>query len=125
MIPTATNIEKRIELLVQARNKLKSYAEDKAKALVDYEKNMAITMAQLKSGEKFYLDDCNGDPVEIQDTSATNRKDLAKGICHEWSMKHYLAEALYKNCSIQIDAIKAEMNGYQSINRHLSETNNT
>ena len=121
VLQVSKKIVEKVELLEMARDKLKEYAEDKARALVEYEKHIGITMVELKNGKSFQVDD-DGQKVVLSTTTASNAKDIAKAVCSEYSLKMQLAEALYKNCIVQIEAIKAELNGYQSIFRHLDST---
>lgn len=118
VIQVAEQIEKKIRLLEKARAKLKMYAEQKAETLIEYEKKLAITMIQLKNGIEFNLDS-EGEKVIVKYDSVSTAKDYAKAVCHKEGIKMELAEALYKNCVIQIETIQAEMNGYQSIFRYF------
>ena len=116
-LEVAKEIEAKIHRLEDARKKLKTYAEDKAKTMVAYEREMAITIVGLKMGKSFFIEE---EPVKCE--QATNIKDVAKGICWKEALEFATAEALYKNCIVQIDAIQSEMNGWQSINRFLDST---
>jgi len=118
LLQVAMQIEKKVALLEKARDRLKEYAENKARTTAIYEKQIAITMTLLKNGRSFEMDD-DGMKVELKTSTASNAKDIAKGVCHQYSLDMLLAEALYKNCVVQIECIKAELNGYQSIFRHL------
>ena len=118
LLDIAAAIQRKIDHLEKARGKLKEYAENKARTMVEYEKQMTITIMSLRNGQSFQIK--NGkDTIEIQGESVTTLKDLAKGICHEYSLESSVSEARYKNCIVQIEAIKAELNGLQSIFRHL------
>jgi len=110
----AFEIEKKIHELERARDKLKSYSEKKARAMVIYECELAKTIVGLKHGKEYFIED---EPVKCE--QATNIKDVAKGVCHGESIEASLSEALYKNCIVQIESIKAELNGWQSYNRYL------
>jgi len=46
---------------------------------------------------------------------------IAKGICYQEKLNMELAEAQYKNAIVGMSAIQAELNGFQSIYRHLEQ----
>ena len=117
VLQIANQMEKKISQLEFARQKLKEYAEERAKTIVAYDKAMAITMAKLQAGKEMAIDD-----TVIKCTTATNLKDYSKGLCEKEQAAMLIAEAMYKNCITQIEAIKAELNGLQSIYRHLDAT---
>ena len=116
VLDIASAIHKKVDTLIKARNCLKEYSLNKAKTMVALEKRMAIVIVELKSGKVF---DVEGTKIEC--LIAATLEKCAKGVCHEEALEAYVAEAMYKNCIVQIEAIKAEMNGLQSIFRHLSE----
>jgi hypothetical protein len=110
----AKEIEAKIHLLEGAREKLKAYAEDKARTSVAYERELAKTIVGLKHGKEYMVED-----EMVSCGSATLIEKVAKGVCWQESLEASTAEALYKNCIVQIEAIKSELNGWQSYNRYL------
>jgi hypothetical protein len=111
----ANEILENINLLKKMQIVIKERAENKAIALSEYDKSMAITIMKLKNGVEMQLDD-----VTISNPPATLIEKIAKGICWEAKQKMELSEALYKSCISNIDATQAILNGYQSLNKHLT-----
>lgn len=117
ILQVSTEIQGKIKDLEHARAKLKKYAQDKAITLVAYEREIAKTIVGLKAGKKYFIED-----EEVSCEQATNIKDVAKGVCWKESLEASTAEMLYKNCIVQIEAVRAELNGWQSVNRFLDST---
>jgi hypothetical protein len=46
---------------------------------------------------------------------------VAKGICSQARNDMEIADGLYKSVISNIDSVQAELNGLQSINRHLDQ----
>ena len=93
----------------------KSKAEAKAKAKGEYEKQLAITIIKLKNG---LITEFEGQEIPLNMPGNLIEK-IAKGICWKESIAMDEAEAKYKALITDIDAIKSQLNGWQSINRHL------
>lgn len=104
IVSYARKIEARIELLAIGRKELQKKAENKAGATGQYDKNLAIAIIRLKEEGKF---------------PATLIEKIAKGECSSDRVAMELAEAEYRLTSTKMQAIQAELNGYQSIFRHL------
>ena len=106
-----------ILLLRKTRDQLKVRAEDKAKAIGEYEKALAITLVKLRNGEAFEIDGqiIVDPPVSIMDK-------LAKGICYKESIARDIAESNYKNAVLALESIKAIINALQSMLRYTDET---
>jgi hypothetical protein len=109
-------MQKRIKALETARNEISQLAKRKAVTSAAYDKKLATVIIKLKNGETMSLDGntISSPPVSIIDKTA-------KGLCWEQKLDMDTAEALYKSKISEIECIKAELNGFQSINRHLSE----
>ena len=114
LIEIKTKILKATDLLAKMRVEIKARAERKAKAISNYDKALAVTIIGLKNGKKMILD---GEEIEKPPTTILEK--IAKGICYKEKLELEEAEALYKSLISNIDSLKAELNGYQSINRHL------
>jgi len=110
----ATEIQKCISQLTVAIKEVKERAIRLAEAIANYDRQMAVTMMQLKNGMEFELDG-----VKIKDVTATNMERFAKGICWQPKLNMEEAEALYKSSITYIETVKAQLNGWQSINRYL------
>jgi hypothetical protein len=116
ILTTSEKIEEKIKLLEQGRALLQKRAIDKANAIAEYDKQITITILKLRNGETIEFDD-----KEIVNPPVTIIEKIAKGICYKYLIKKDLAESQYRNAVIGMDSIKAEMNGYQSINRFLDQ----
>ena len=106
IIKTAQLIEMAIKKLGEEGKQLQALTEANALASSEYDKHLGVTIAQLKG---------KGEPTTIVDK-------LAKGKCSDMLYQKILAEGMLKACYSNIDRIKAQLNGYQSINRHLDTT---
>jgi len=105
IIEIAKKIEEKIKLLEKGRQTLAIKAKEKAEAIAEYDKKMAKTIIQMKN---------EGMPITLIER-------IAKGICWKEKLAKELAEAEYKNATVKMEAIMAELNGYQSINRYLEK----
>ena len=109
-------IEAKIKALDELMAKLEESANEKATALADYEKEIAKKIIALRNGEQFEID---GNIIDA--TPITLAEKVARGICWKECLLRDQAESQYKNIIKQLDVICAQLNGYQSINRYLSE----
>jgi hypothetical protein len=108
-------IESKIQELETHRDSIFDASKDKATALSEYDKEIALTILKLKNGNiKNFEGEEIPDPCPI-----TIMKDIAKGICYLKSFKKEEKDGAYKGLVVIIDSIKAELNGLQSINKHL------
>jgi len=89
-------------------------AEAKAQALSEYRKQMAITILKLRNG---VITEWEGQ--EIKNVTSTLSETIARGICWEYKLNEQETEGLYKSAITTLDALKAQLNGYQSIYKHL------
>lgn len=112
----AKKIEEKIKTLEVGREILKDYAKDKANTISKYEKQIAIILIKLRNGVEFELEG-----EKIKNLPTTIMEKIAKGICFQEKLDMELAEAQYKNAIVGMSAISAELNGYQSIFRHLEQ----
>ena len=114
VVATSKRIEQKISELVSARKGLDTLARAKAISAGAYAKRLAVVILQLRNGHKLKIDN-----MEITSPPVTLVEKIAKGVCSEEQIAMDLAEAQYKMAVEQLDCIRAELNGYQSINRHL------
>lgn len=105
LLQVAKHINLKITELEAIKKELPALAEAKAIAIVKYEKNLAIEMEHLFS----------------QGTPTTILEKLARGTCADEKGAMDLTDSAYKNCLKIIEITEAQLNGYQSINRYLSE----
>ena len=73
-------------------------------------------LIQLKNGKEFEFEG-----EKIKSPPASIMEKIAKGICFQEKLNMELAEAQYKNAIVGMSAIQAELNGYQSIYKHLEQ----
>lgn len=107
-------IYNKTKLLEHGRSILDKLANEKAIAIVEYEKALAYKELEL------------GDQKEIEiegriykKPSASVLKDVAKGlIADREGLQREIAEYKYKNAVAKMKAIESEMNGLQSINKY-------
>ena len=116
ILSVSKDIETKIKSLELGREILRDRAEDKAQSISEYDKYMTLTLIKLKNGVEF---DFEGE--KIQKPPASIMEKIAKGICYQEKLNMELAEAQYKNAIVGMSAIQAELNGFQSIYRHLEQ----
>jgi len=115
LIDVTEKIKEKIRELDDQRNLLEEYSQTKAVTSAEYDKELAKTIILLKNGKEFDLDG-----VKILNPLTTITEKIAKGICWEQALNKDIAESKYKNQTELIEIIKAQLNGYQTIQRHLS-----
>lgn len=116
LIKLSQAIQSKIEELRKGRQLLKDRAEQKAIAMADYDRSLAIIILKLK----------NGVPMEFEGEKVVNPpvsviEKIAKGMCWNQKLEKEKAEASYKAGITSMESLKAELNGLQSINRYLEE----
>lgn len=114
IISTRDKIESKITELETERGKINDFAIEKADAISQYDKNYTVTVLKLK--ERIIVE---FEGVPINNLPATLILAVAKGICFNECYRKEAADGLYKGLISNIEGIKSELNGYQSINRHL------
>jgi len=104
-------IAKRIEGIISEIGKFRREIEKKgntrAKSISAYDKQMQVSIVTLREEGKF---------------PATLIEKIAKGLCSPQIEAREIAESNYKACISNLNALMAQLNGYQSIYRHLDET---
>lgn len=108
--------------ILEATNKLKEMRAvvsdrgiKRANAIVEYDKALAITMIKLRNGIEMTLDG-----EKIINPPTTILEKVAKGICWKERIELEEAEAFYKSVITNIEAVKAELNGMQSLHKNLN-----
>ena len=97
-------IEKIIVDIGTCRRDIETKGNTRAKAISNYDKQLKIAIVVLKEEGKF---------------PATLIEKIAKGVCSDHRLTLELAEVGYKACISNLTALMAQLNGYQSIYRHL------
>ena len=105
LLKIADEIRMKVKLLEKGRSELQEKARNKANAIGNYDKVLAIAIIKHKDTGKY---------------PATLIEKIAKGDCYKERAAAELAEAEYKLTITKMNAIQAELNGFQSIYKHLS-----
>jgi len=108
-------IESKLGELTQLSSQLIHKAQDKAQCIADYDKALAKTIIALRNGDSFDIE-----AYKIQCPPTTIIEKVAKGIIWKKKLDMDMAESQYKILGTQIEIVKAQLNGLQTINRHLS-----
>lgn len=113
-LKVADLIQHKIAELDEERPKLFDTAQSKAQAIAEYDKALAIASLKLRNGTISQLE---GEPV--RNLPANLIPIVAKGLCYQECFNKEAEEGCYKAVISNIDAIKAGLNGLQSLNKHL------
>ena len=113
LIRITNEIEDKIRDLGYARKELQKRANDRATAIGEYEKKLAMTVISLRNGQSMSLEG-----IEIKDPPTTIIDKIAKGLCYKEKIKSELAESAYKIAIVGIEALKAELSALQSIYKY-------
>lgn len=113
-VKVAETIEKLIKAIGECRREIEGKGRAKAEAIRNYEKRMAIALATLKEAETYELAGrtYKAPPVTIMEK-------IAKGIAAEERYEMEIADSGYKAAVCNLEALQAQLNGFQSIFRHL------
>lgn len=108
MILDCLSVAKKINLKIIEldclKESLEALAIEKVTSAYKYEESLAKAMLRLKN-----------------DHPTTILEKIARGECAELKLAMDLAESRYKNALKIIDLTESQLNGFQSINRYLSE----
>lgn len=107
-------IEKLISEIGHCRREIETKGQAKAKAIKNYDMKLAIAIATLRDQTHYKLGD-----KQYERPPATLIEKIAKGICAPERYEMEIAESGYKAVISNLEALKAQLNGYQSIYRHL------
>jgi len=115
-IKVAGEIQAAINRIAAGRREFKIRAITKADTNGKYYKEKAKAIIKLRNGIEMEIDG-----LKTTNVSATNAESIARGICYKEKIAKELAEAEYTNAVKGMAALIAELNGLQSLNRHLKE----
>jgi hypothetical protein len=107
-------IENKIAELEQERSKINALAAEKADSISQYDRLYARKLLELKNG---LILEWEG--FKVGQITATMADKVARGMVFESCMQKELSEGLYRSCISNIEALKSELNGFQSINKYL------
>lgn len=114
ILQIAQAIQDKIDQLGVGLKKIDEAATKKATTLALCDKHLAVTILTLRNGKELEL---NGEKVKDPAISLIDK--IAKGICYEYLLEAELADNMYKAITTKLNVIMAQLNGYQSIFRHL------
>jgi hypothetical protein len=110
-----TNADK-IEVLISQINDLVDQLEDaatqKANSKANYSQAIGLMLLKLKNGIITKFED-----QDVKNLTAGERQVVAEAMCYNEEFEKDASENLYKALIVKIEARKAQMNGYQSINK--------
>lgn len=109
----AKDINELIRLIGQTRREIEDKGKAKAKAISDYDRKLAVTIAVLRDKETYTLGERT-----FNSPPATLTEKIAKGICADERYAMEVADSGYKACISNLNALMAQLNAKQSIFRH-------
>ena len=115
-VTVAECMNRRIVALREHREELGQAGKVKSQTIIEYEKELALTLMKLRNGVRLELEG-----ESICEPPITIMEKIAKGICWESKLKAEEAETNYKTVAVRMNALASELNAFQSISRHLSE----
>lgn len=114
LIKIADAIEALIKLVGETRREIEEKGNARAKAISNYDMEMAIALSVLRAKEFYELAGTTYDRPPV-----TLSEKIAKGVCAGYRQKMEVAESGYKACISNLNAQLAQLNAYQSLFRHL------
>lgn len=114
LVDIGNQILEKINTLEKAKGELIKRGNEKAMAIAEYDKQMAITIVSLKNGVQMILHGQN-----IENPPATIIDKIARGICYAERLAMEEADSSYKALITGINVTQAQLNGLQSLNKHL------
>ena len=114
VVKIAVAIQDIIAELGEHRKAIDEAANAKAIAIAEYDRDVAISLVRLKLGEGVEIDG-----KLVKDPPVGMIDKLAKGACWEACLKKEVAEAKYKSTVTKMEVLMAQLNGFQSVFRHL------
>jgi hypothetical protein len=114
LISIRDKIEAKIAELETHRNCIIDASETRANGIANYDRELAKTVLKLKNN---LIAEFEG--IEIKTLPATLIPAVAKGIIWKKCLEKEQGESGYKGLLTCIESLKAELNGYQSINKNL------
>jgi hypothetical protein len=96
---------------------VKARGTEKAISKANYDKILALTILRLKNGD---ITDFEGQ--QIGTLAISVMESIAKGYCWQERLEMEKSEALYKSALTYVDVTTTQLQGYQSVYRHLDAT---
>ena len=112
----AKQIQDKIEELELLKKELPEAIYKQGKSASEYDKQLALIVIRLRNGSEFEFE---GHTIKNPPVSIIER--IAKGICYKSALDRDMAEGKLKAIDSAIKTTMAQLNGFQSINRYLTE----
>jgi hypothetical protein len=106
-------IEKLIKEVGKCRREIEDKGKAKAKAISNYDMKLAIALATLRDAESYQL---AGKTYKAPPVSIAEK--IAKGIVSKEKDEMIIAESGYTATISNLEALKAQLNAFQSLYRH-------
>lgn len=110
----AERIQAIISEIGKCRREIEAKGKARASAIRVYDMKLAIALATLRNADTYEL---GGKTYKAPPVSIAEK--IAKGLVAQEREAMELAESGYKACISNLEALKAQLNGYQSIFRHM------
>lgn len=114
-LTNADKIQQMIDKIEEQISFIPDATFEKANSLAAYDRQIAITILKIKNGLMTKWEYEPGKFLPLDNIAATNVPIIAKGICSIEALQKESGEAGYKGLITTIDALKAILNGYQSM----------
>nr|WP_320022062.1 hypothetical protein [uncultured Draconibacterium sp.] len=119
VLTNATKIHQKIDEIGVLADNIEDAADNKALKLSNYERVLALTIVKLRNGLITSIKDVDDKPIEIKSLPANLVEKVARGIVYVELLEKEASDSGYKGLLAQIDALKAQLNGLQSVNRRM------
>lgn len=114
-LTNADKIQQMIDKIEQQIGFIPEASFEKANSYAAYDRAIAITILKIRNGIMKQWEYEPGKFLNLENTTATNVPVIAKGICSIEALQKEAGEAGYKGLIVTIEALRAMLNGYQSI----------
>lgn len=111
---TRDKIEVKIAEIESERSKIVDAAIQKARSISDYDREIALTILKIRNG---VLTEFEGN--KIPNLAANLIPKVAQGICWNECFNKEAADGMYRGIISNIEALKSQLNGLQSINKNF------
>jgi len=116
VLGVAGDIEATAKEVRALRQRLSSVGKNAARAIVDYEKAMGVTLIKLRNGREMTV----GNEI-IKNPPVTTTEKIAKAICYDQNLTYQVMSHEYTALTANLKAAIAELSAYQTKYRHLAE----
>ena len=114
IVQISDNIQKLIAEIGTCRREIEGKGKVRAKAIRNYDMQLAIALATLREAESYELAG-----RKYQAPPVTIMEKIAKGICAPQREDLEIAEAGYKAAAVNLDALQCQLMAFQTLYKHL------